>query len=616
MILHGDVLAMLATLPENHFHAVCTSPPYWAQRAYKTDPQVWAGDPTCAHVFGSKTVRVKGGPRSSLSTLANSAAKIAIEDQAQASTGSFCACGAWRGELGHEPTPDLFVAHLVEVFAGVRRVLREDGVCFLNMGDSYNAYNGNRGQSKGFNKNQHDELMPVASGHGLAAKDLKPKDLCLVPQRLALAMQADGWFVRQWIVWAKGLSGQAQWLGQMSTKLRAEAALMQMPAAQVDRLLAALASSELTAGSSMPESVKDRPSTSHETILMLTKSDSYFWDYEAVKETAIFAEHHAKYQGTYTRHKIETLQADGAMNGEQYQEGLRRGAVNPSRRNIRSVWYLNPGSSGEDHYASYPVELPKICLKAATSAHGCCAACGTPYERIVEKGEPLREQQQACGSDEDGLYDGEALKSYVNDGGGVQNPSDMKRRILAGMVETKTIGWKPTCACSNPHLADDDLDVIESPTGERTGEDPTLDTGRGGLNRPRGEQEGRRPITRFEQRAYADQLRQHPEREALEREAGEAFAHYIRKDRAGARPVPVDLLEAWIGRGILARVASPVPTNGPVAPCRVLDPFLGSGTTAVAAQALGLDVTGIELNAKYVEMATRRMARTVPLLAL
>jgi hypothetical protein len=145
-----------------------------------------------------------------------------------------------------------------------------------------------------------------------------------------------------------------------------------------------------------------------------------------------------------------------------------------------------------------------------------------------------------------------------------------------------------------------------TPTGQTAGDDPTLQTGRKGLDRPRGDDEGTRPITRYEQQQYARQLKASPTRPQMEAEAGAAFAHYIRTDESGARPVPPDLLEQWIANGWLERVEIPELEPLERVPCTVLDPFMGSGTTALVARKLGRRCVGIELNPEYAELVAKR----------
>lgn len=148
-------------------------------------------------------------------------------------------------------------------------------------------------------------------------------------------------------------------------------------------------------------------------------------------------------------------------------------------------------------------------------------------------------------------------------------------------------------------------EIINTPTGTRQQDDPSMITGRAGMNRPRNNGEGTRPITRREQRAYAEQLRNTSHREQMEREAGSAFAHYIRTDASGARPVPQNLLDTWLSRGW---ITDPEPCKHKVEQGdTVLDPFMGSGTTAWVARHLGRRAVGCELNPDYIKIAARRL---------
>lgn len=154
--------------------------------------------------------------------------------------------------------------------------------------------------------------------------------------------------------------------------------------------------------------------------------------------------------------------------------------------------------------------------------------------------------------------------------------------------------------------------VIASPLGSGSVEDPTLLTGRKGMNRPRRADEGTRPITRREQRDYARQLKASPHRAEMERAAGPAFAHYVRTDLSGARPIPADLLADWTGRGWLT---TPAPCEHSDSQADVvLDPFTGSGTVGVVALRHGRDFIGIELNPEYAALAEARIYDDGPLL--
>jgi DNA modification methylase len=181
----GDCLKVLPILPKGSAQMCVTSPPYWGLRDYGVD-----------------------------------------------------------GQLGLEPTPDEYVGKMVKVFRLVRETLSDNGVLWLNLGDCYNAYNGGSGPSSTIDHplNERNSQKPaLASGFGLRSKGLKPKDLVGIPWRTALALQADGWYLRSDIIWHKP--------------------------------------------NPMPESVTDRPTRSHEYLFLFSKNERYYYDAEAIKES-------------------------------------------------------------------------------------------------------------------------------------------------------------------------------------------------------------------------------------------------------------------------------------------------------------------------------------------
>jgi len=166
-----------------------------------------------------------------------------VEGQRDTHSNTCSLCGAWKGAYGLEPTPEMYVEHTIEILREIRRVLRKDGVVFWNIGDSYAGSGGPGSQydtkHPGYGKQFEKFTNPNKKGF----KTIKPKDLCLIPFRVAIAAQEDGWWVRSVIIWSKP--------------------------------------------NPMPESVTDRPTESHEYILMLTKSARYYWDMEAVREKGL-----------------------------------------------------------------------------------------------------------------------------------------------------------------------------------------------------------------------------------------------------------------------------------------------------------------------------------------
>ena len=195
-IIQGDVIEVLRTLPEESVHCCVTSPPYWGLRDYGTG--TWdGGDPNCDHKmqFRSRAERPLGKLHGGHETI--DAATAIIREQCPK-------CGARRvdRQIGLERTVDEYVAKMVEVFGEVRRVLRPDGTLWLNLGDSYCwAIKRSSGHSEKQDSSAGSTVAPQR--HDLGS-GLKPKDLAGVPWRTALALQADGWWLRSDLIWHKG----------------------------------------------------------------------------------------------------------------------------------------------------------------------------------------------------------------------------------------------------------------------------------------------------------------------------------------------------------------------------------------------------------------------------
>tara|TARA_R100000655_G_C2960684_1_gene188831 strand:- start:114 stop:1079 length:966 start_codon:yes stop_codon:yes gene_type:complete len=253
-VIQGDVREVLKTLDDESVQCVVTSPPYWGLRDYGVDDQ-----------------------------------------------------------LGLEATPEEFVENMVDVFREVKRVLRNDGTLWLNLGDSY--FGGGRGDDsklRGSHKGQGTyDSMKSSKPDWNKVKGLKPKDLVGIPWRVALALQADGWYLRSDIIWNKP--------------------------------------------NPMPESVADRPTKSHEYIFLLTKSAKYFYDHEAIKEKGEYPAGTKAAKGSAKRYSTDLVNS----RPPEYK-------VYDGLRNKRSVWKITTKPYKEAHFATFPEELPETCIKAGT----------------------------------------------------------------------------------------------------------------------------------------------------------------------------------------------------------------------------------------------------------
>jgi len=252
----GDCLEIMKTMPDELVDCCITSPPYWGLRDYGVE-----------------------------------------------------------GQFGLEKTPEEYVTRMVEVFKEVKRVLKKEGTCWLNLGDSY-AGNREKSGVAGPNATCGNTLLEVCLKFNKVSGDLKPKDLVGIPWRVAFALQADGWYLRQDIIWHKP--------------------------------------------NPMPESVTDRCTKAHEYIFLLAKSQKYYFDNEAIAEPA-----------NYDGRKDELFKGGVKYKGYQKQTMLSRGHKRWKKdengirvRNKRSVWTINTKPFKGAHFATFPENLVRPCILA------------------------------------------------------------------------------------------------------------------------------------------------------------------------------------------------------------------------------------------------------------
>jgi DNA modification methylase len=264
MITCGDSLTILRTLPNESVNCCVTSPPYWGLRDYGV-----------------------------------------------------------AGQLGLERTPEEYVAHLVEVFREVRRVLRSDGTLWLTLGDTYSAARWSSGTGQPMNKMKDTHRTGKETTE--RESGLPEKNLVGIPWRVAFALQADGWVLRQEIIWQKP--------------------------------------------NPMPESVKDRCTKSHEQIFMFTKSARYWYDAEAVEEESVGG----------SKGAAASFKRDNSKRGESicpnspmptHRQGRDDVHYDGPTRNRRSVWTIATRPYAEAHFATFPPEIPELCIKAGCPKGG------------------------------------------------------------------------------------------------------------------------------------------------------------------------------------------------------------------------------------------------------
>lgn len=344
-IIQGSALEVLRTMGDDSVNCIVTSPPYYGLRSYGTTPQVWNnGNSMCEgeHRWEEHKQRAKGGknlPDNMPNTGNDTYTQQDSSNPRFGVVSSFCSvCGAWRGELGLEPTPSLYIDHLTQIFSESRRVLTDDGTLWVNIADSYAGSNGGKGdyrENKGlqkdiynfdkpqsrFSKWRSDTTDSIQVSHDIQRDfGTKPKDLLMIPARLAISLRDDGWYLRSEIIWHKP--------------------------------------------NPMPESVTDRPTKSHEMIYLLSKSRSYYYDADSIAEKAL------------TEWDDESFIPDS----DKDSLGIVTAATGASRnrtfgkkhetRNKRDVWTITTKPYKEAHFATFPPDIPETCILAGCPVGG------------------------------------------------------------------------------------------------------------------------------------------------------------------------------------------------------------------------------------------------------
>jgi DNA modification methylase len=292
-LYHGDCFEVIKQLPDNHVQCVVTSPPYWGLRDYGT--ATWeSGNLSCNHICGNQIQDNK----------AIGAITSGVRPGNDSSTCKKCGAKRIDKQIGLEKIPEEYVEKLVILFQEVRRVLKDNGILWLNLGDSYS---GSTGQTGGIGLNTYqkeakatDKMMRSANVNGM-----KPKDLVGIPWTVALALRADGWYLRQ---------------------------------------------------DPMPESVTDRCTKAHEYIFLLSKNKRYYYDAEGIKERS---------KNPFdNRAAREKLYGQGDLHISRLNP---KSAKSYTNANKRSVWSINTQPFPEAHFATFPPDLIEPCILAGSA---------------------------------------------------------------------------------------------------------------------------------------------------------------------------------------------------------------------------------------------------------
>jgi len=321
-------------MPDECVDMVFTSPPYWALRDYGIEPQVWDGDPECRHEWWTEKKRPidlqAGNPEFKRKWREEATNK-------ESTTGTFCKkCGAWWGSLGLEPTIDLFIKHLCDVFDEIRRVLKKSGTCWINIGDTY--FGGGYGSDTNLkDTNQFTNQGTINGRETMQAirnnsNGYPKKSLCLIPHRLAIEMVNRGWILRNDLIWHKP--------------------------------------------NCMPSSIKDRFTVDYENLFFFSKSQSYYFEQQ-------FEPHKKKHLKRYN-YQFPGTPGEAYPNEKRESPMANIWKLNPNGRNMRSVWTISSQPFPEAHFATFPEKLVETPIKASCPEF-VCRKCGKPRKKIFSK---------------------------------------------------------------------------------------------------------------------------------------------------------------------------------------------------------------------------------------
>lgn len=403
MIVQGNSFRI--PLKDNSVHACVTSFPYYGLRSYDLAPIILGGQSDCRHIWESNQYQRRSNNSGKTEKQQSNHGANNRDDPIDYAICQLC--GAFYGSFGLEPTMDLHIKNAVLVCREIKRVLHSTGVFWLNYGDSYATSRNGRSAADGKAAGKDDRTFrdkPFST-----ANELPAKNLCMIPQRVAIALQADGWILRSAPQWVKR--------------------------------------------NPMPESVQDRPGTGHEYVFMLVKSERYYFDMEAVRKSAQdrpFAGKEAKTKRPNDTDWHDNRYAPGASgyghnpNGralrtsdfffdslDAYIDHLTyirdNGGLLLDSQGLPEAFVVNPKPYKYAHYATFPPALVVPMVKA--SPEKVCPECGAPWRRLVEK------------------------KAMVIKRSDRNNHTGNRTGASGTMVSPPravTTGWQPTCKCNNP----------------------------------------------------------------------------------------------------------------------------------------------------------------------
>ena len=440
----ADSRDALADIGEGTVHCCITSPPYWGLRDYGCPEAIFGGDAGCEHVWGDEQFAKAQGDTKSGFNARYFGKDIAPGKQAETALhklgtstpqGQICQlCGAWRGQLGLEPNPEMYVDHLLEYLRAIWRVLRNDGVLWLNLGDSYSAASTHKGGNKMGPLDSKASLKGFKGATTQFSDGLAGKQLLMIPFRMALAAQADGWWIRSAIPWIKR--------------------------------------------NPMPSSVKDRPTTSHEYVFLMTKNKRYFYDSDAIKtplQTVASENYPARAkilgrgkQAGHGQHPSGPQQdssggyppsgvgrnrrtADFFFDSLQYILDKGQGMLQDEEGEAPIALVVNTRGYKGAHFATFPPDLVRPMI--LTTPTKVCAGCGKGWERVTERGEStygrIQREQGVSWRDMQTISEqrGTALKGGQPACGGTRTATGAAPHLEAASIQT--LGFRPTCSCYN-----------------------------------------------------------------------------------------------------------------------------------------------------------------------